>query len=412
MKNLCAISHTGDLGGAERSLLQLIKSIKTTKNFNLLVVVPSKGPLSKELSRLDINYVICKYEWWVIKRGNKRKLHWDNFQIHISNAKKIKKLINKFEPDLILTNTSVVCEGAIIAYMLNIPHVWHIRELGEKDHGFVFEFGFKNTAQFINDFSSQIIFNSKATKSEFDKFILNDKSAVIYNSIEIEAKLEDATIAVKFNQNNYLKILVAGTISNKKGQLEAVMAVSSLLKEHINNIEMIIIGKCTNQHLLNKIKNITRRYPSNFKIENFVLNPYPLFKSCDVVLVCSKNEAFGRTILEGMAFGKVVIATNSGGVPEIITNNKNGMLYSSGKQKELSKIIKSLIENPKLRDYLSQNGEKTLRKKFTAAKYTLKIHEILNSRLDYPKPRMKLLTQSGLHVYDNRKVIKTVNSSK
>jgi len=388
--NICFISHTGDLGGSERSLLYLLESIKKEGGTKMFVVIPSSGPLAEYLKKINIRYFIHPFNWWTVRRHEKRKSLKEYFPEHLENALNLKRKLQRISPDLIVTNTSVVCEGALAANMLGIPHVWYVRELGEKDHGFIFEFGFSFTAKFINDFSTKVIFNSKAVMNEFSKYVNPDKSIVIYNSISIKKELLSVTLNVKFNNYRSFKLLVAGTISRKKNQLDVIRATIDLIQDGYD-VELLLIGNCSDDLLMQRILSLIGKssQSNRFQIHCFIENPYPLFAKSDAIIVCSKNEAFGRTILEGMLLNKPVIATNSGGVPEIITHNQNGLLYKPGKYKELANQIKNLIDNPILCKQLAKNGYETAINKFSNKNYTYKLLRIFEEQKSFVVPSKK-----------------------
>lgn len=373
---ICFISHTADLGGGERSLIQLTKSLKK-HGLDITVVIPQNGPIKKELSQ-TATIIETPYSWWTVRRGEKRKNLKKDFNTHILCAIDLYKKIKEKKFDLIITNTSLVCEGAIAALLLKIPHIWHIRELGEKDHGFIFKFGLRTTSIFIDKFSDRIIFNSEATLSEFKKYIDLKKTAVVYNSISIDPELTKEKSQINYLNKKSLKIINAGTISKRKGQLDAVKAIIKLLKEDIN-VELILIGGNTDKTLLVQINNLIQKsgFPEKFQILEFQKNPYPIIGKANILLVNSKNEAFGRTIIEGMLLKKPVIATNSGGVPEIIHNGINGLLYKPKDFIELSNKIMKIKNNNKLKRKLIKNGYTTATKVFNDKNYSGKVLKII-----------------------------------
>lgn len=375
--NICFVSHTSDLGGAEKSLIHLVNSLQSNYGVMALVVLPSMGSICPVLKENNIKYVISRYDWWTIKR-NESRLKFSNYKHEYEKyANALSKMIIGFKPDLIVTNTSVICVGALAAKLLNIPHIWYIRELGEKDHGFIFKFGFAFTANFINKYSTKIIFNSKATFHEFSKYIDKTKSKVVYNSISIDKSDLNQTIKNPYNYKGSFKLLIAGTISEKKGQIDAIKAISILLASKVN-VELTILGRYTNIEYYSKISQLIAdsKCPDRFNIIPFVNNPYPVFKSCNALLVCSKNEAFGRTIIEGMLLKKLVIATRSGGVTEIIQHMKNGLLYNPGKYKALASLIKFAIQNNIQTNKISNRGYKRAIKKYNDKNYSGKLFNI------------------------------------
>ena len=93
--------------------------------------------------------------------------------------------------------------------------------------------------------------------------------------------------------------------------------------------------------------------------------------SCDVIMVPSLSEAFGLVNLEAMRAGKPIVASNAGGIPEIIEDGRNGLLCGSGDVKCFAEAILKLLENQQLyksivnnnlRDYKKYSWEKAIEK--------------------------------------------------
>ena len=75
-----------------------------------------------------------------------------------------------------------------------------------------------------------------------------------------------------------------------------------------------------------------------------------------MMVLPSINEPFGRVIVEAMACGVPVLATRSGGVPEIVNHGQEGLLVTPGKLEELTKAMEILLTDECLRKRLSKSG--------------------------------------------------------
>lgn len=85
----------------------------------------------------------------------------------------------------------------------------------------------------------------------------------------------------------------------------------------------------------------------------------------DVLVISSLSEGFGLTAVEAMAMGVPVVATQVGGLPEIITHKENGLLVPAGDAGEMAKKILWLLENPVAGEAMAQKGRATVGEKFT-----------------------------------------------
>lgn len=163
-----------------------------------------------------------------------------------------------------------------------------------------------------------------------------------------------------------------------KGQMDAVLGSFELLKKKYN-IELAIVGPVANQSYYQEIKNFIEKNNLKKRIHliDFVLNPYPVIKKANIVLSCSKNEAFGRITVEAMLLKKAVIGTKSGGTPELIKDGETGILYQPGNFKELAEKIEHLIKNKQKIKILGENAYQFIKKNITKKNYGVKIYKIL-----------------------------------
>ena len=85
-----------------------------------------------------------------------------------------------------------------------------------------------------------------------------------------------------------------------------------------------------------------------------------ILKTFSIFVLCSRSESFGLSILEAMKAHVPVIATKVGGIPEIITSNRNGILVEPGDPKQLAIVIMKLLNDKKLQRKLVMGGDETL----------------------------------------------------
>lgn len=406
-------SHSSNLGGAERSLIELIKELKD-KDINSHVVLPDKGPIQKKLDQLNIPYDIVNLNWWA---NFKHKTPND---IGVDNSNSYKNLVNYLpklsliNPDLIYSNTIVSPWGAVASKFLNKLHIWHIREYGNLDHKLIFNIGYKKTINFIEKNSDLIITNSKSVSDHISKYLKNKKTKVIYNYIKIPQKASLNKIKNPFIEKDSLKIIICGNVSPGKNQLEGIKAVDDLIRSK-TNVELLILGTVADQKYFEKISNYIKKNKLKNKIHiiNFVNNPYPYIKKSDIVLIPSIKEAYGRTAVEGMILKKVVIASSEGGTKEIIQNGKTGYIYKINDIESLSKIIKKLTDI-KLQEKISTSGFNSLKNFNTKEQYGYKIAKIIKQKTKLIKKNnqfLELIKNSILNLHQNNEFDPTTNKN-
>lgn len=347
------VSHTSNLAGAERSLLGLIAQLKK-RGVECEVIIPHSGLMEQELNRLSVGYKIIPFEWWAqatkISSARLSKIAQKNNLAVLEIASEIRK----FNPDIVYTNTIVIPWGAIAARLTNKIHVWSIREFGRiNGQGFNFNLGYIPSLRVIDQLSDAVFVNSKAVKKEVCKIIKPSKVFLYYNYITINPRLK----TVKSSLPGKTNLLIAGSIMPTKGQADALKALKYLDNSNLNLTIMGSVGdKVYFKKMIKFIKD--NQLDGQVKILNFTVDPYSIMKGSDIVLVCSKNEAWGRVVTEARLLKKVVIGTKSGGIIEQIRDGKNGILYKPGDPKQLAQKIKYLISKPERMKKIALNGYK------------------------------------------------------
>ncbi|AAL82009.1 glycosyl transferase [Pyrococcus furiosus DSM 3638] len=108
-----------------------------------------------------------------------------------------------------------------------------------------------------------------------------------------------------------------------------------------------------------------------------------VFRMADVFVLPSVSaEAFGIVVLEAMASGVPVVATDVGGIPEIIKENEAGLLVPPGNELKLREATQKLLKNEELRKWYGMNGRKAVEEKYSWDKIVVEIERIYSEVLE------------------------------
>jgi FkbM family methyltransferase len=407
--NLCFFSHSSFLRGAERSLLELIEELITRYGAICTIVLNTDGPLRKKLDKIGASTLIVDYSWQCDSISlSSGQANSELSKIFAKILPFIKNILGEIDPDIVLTNTIVIPWGAIAAHYLNKPHVWFVREFGEPNH-LKFIIPLSRLKRFIKESSSLIVTNSKAVKKSFFGDVPDAHIAIIYPYVYISSDNASDNDEKYYARDNSIKLAIAGTISESKGQYDALLAVRELLKRGID-VEIVIVGMPYPVYL-KKLKKFVRKenLSNHVRFLDFKENPYSILQQADIVLLCSRAEAFGRVTVEAMLCRKPVIGTQSGGTPELIADGINGLLYEYGDFMRLADKIEYLGKHPEKRKEFGQAGFDFAEENFTPRKYGGRIYELLHDLLSEKNLSSPLVSQfiGELASYTGRETLLT-----
>lgn len=382
MKNILFIHQSAELYGSDRTLLLLLKHLDKSK-FNPIVVIPFDGPLKAELEKESIKVVIAPVLKLYRKMFSPKNIL--NFFVDIKQAFSVlNKLDKEYEFDLIYSNTLAVLLGVFFAKINGIKHLWHVHEIIESPK--IFTRLFRKLLALKSNTS--IVFNSHATHAFWSRnqSILS-KSLVICNGLEIYTEKisnnEILQIRKQLFNSDSLEIVIAlvGRISKLKGQILLLEAFYQITKSN-SNVRLVFIGSPPpNQELYleelqQQIKELN--LTSKVTVLPFTNEIFKIWQSIDIAIVPSTEpESFGLVALEAMLAKKAVVASNHGGLTEIILNNETGFLVEPNNKKQLAEAISKLIESPELRKQFGEKGYQRAINKFSAVNYIDQFEKLL-----------------------------------
>lgn len=154
-----------------------------------------------------------------------------------------------------------------------------------------------------------------------------------------------------------------------KDYLTFIGTAEKLLKKN-PHIHFVIIGEGSERTAIEK-EIETRKLSGKISLTGFKSNVPELLKELDVLLLTSKTEGLGTSILDAFASGLPVVATKAGGIPEIVEDRVNGLLAETGDSQALANLVELLLTENNLRKSLVNNARIRVRDfdyKVTAAK--------------------------------------------
>lgn len=338
-------SHSAGLGGAERSLLALIDELSSMR-VECAVVLPHTGPLHEALEKRNVSLFLIPFGWWCAQESLTDTQIRQRYLYSLSHLIQARKKLDAWNADIVFTNSITIPWGAIYSALSRKPHVLHIREFGQLDFTFRFFAGYEASVEFLAQSSSAVITNSQATYKHFKALLPKTQITVAYPTVHLETSSDDQA-ALAFENPHALKLLVSGTLTEGKGQLDAVQA-TAILREYNVQAELLLLGNTGDTAYVEKLQQEIKALglENQVRVLGYSNDPLQVMEQADIVLVCSRNEAFGRVTLEAMALYKVLICANSGGTQELISDGENGHLYEPGNPRQLANKVLHVVKHP------------------------------------------------------------------
>lgn|SRR5574344_83960 len=169
---------------------------------------------------------------------------------------------------------------------------------------------------------------STEIKNIFDNLFpsLISKTTVMYNIIDRNEIMKNALVGDKLNDDNNIKILSVGRISEEKGYDLSIEVANKLLQDNYK-FKWYIVGdgyKKYKDYLVSKINKFNLN--DNFILLGGTTNPYGYIKDCDIFVLASSIETYGISSAEAKIFNKPIVRTKTPGATEQFENGKNAIL--------------------------------------------------------------------------------------
>lgn len=159
------------------------------------------------------------------------------------------------------------------------------------------------------------------------------------------------------------EVLYATKLSEGKGLSLLLCSWPLVLRSH-PNLKLLVVGNGNRKLYVNMVEGLGISYSVSFKDMPSFKDIRKIRQSAILEVVPSiYPESFGRAAMEAIALGVPVVATNRGGLPEIVENNVTGYIVGNDKEQLSKAIIKGIRNNNKLRLNIRKNYE-NLKEKF------------------------------------------------
>lgn len=354
-RNILFLQSSSELYGSGKIILQVLR-IYRKEGFNPVVLLTNSGSLQNSLEKEGFNVYVQNLGILRRKYVNPSGL-LNRLGKNLKAYRFLTELHQKYQFELVYSNTLAVIVGAYWAKRRQIPHIWHIHEILPGPKPLV-----KMLARLLDQSTPKPIAVSNAVANHWQPLLKKSRIQVIHNGIPYDAFLKDYPEANRELGLPAGKVSIGmiGRINPGKGQLFFLKLADQLSKKYPNT-HFLLVGDPFPGYepILEEIRKEVRGKNLEARVSylGFREDIPKVMAALDVfVLPSILPDSFPTVILEAMAAGKPVVATRSGGASEMVLEGETGFLIPMGNVEKGVGGLEKLIENERLRLKFGQAG--------------------------------------------------------
>jgi glycosyltransferase involved in cell wall biosynthesis len=363
------LDHTSQLGGAERSMLDLLARLDRARVVPILATSPG-GPLIARAEALGIEVVLLDLapEVLLMSREEWGRNRWAfawRARSYVKEVARLAALMRERDIRFIHTNTlKAHVLGSMAAFWARRPIVWHMRDI-PSTRGDARAL-LKTLARLVNP---GVLAISQAVADDMPPR-LRARTRVVYNGLDLAAF--DRAVAVPAE----LPLPagdgpVIGTVSYLipwKGQEVFLQAAARLAPTH-PDWRFVVIGDPIFQfrgerERLEQLAE-TLGIADRVRFAGHREDVPAVMAALDLFVLPSLYEPFGRVLIEAMGARRPIVASRAGGVPEIVVDGETGQLVPPGDPAALADAIAAMVKDPARAERLAQAGRERVERCFS-----------------------------------------------
>ena len=405
-RRILYVDHTAKLGGGEIALLHLVQHLDRTR-YEPVVVLSTEGPLRDRLLAAGIETHLLSLASSVLEvrkdslglgtllriRDIGRTLHLVGLLARFIRVQNIALVhTNSLKSDLF---------GGLAARLARVPLIWHIRDRIDADYlpgpvVHVFRWLCRWLPQYViansqatldtlaisdantqtgSGVGTQTVSGAERFGAIYSGIDLPDgddaaaRTSVVHDGVRPAPFAFPSTTSVRRIGLSVRRIGLIGRISPWKGQHIFLRAAAKVRQNHPDTSFLIIGAALFNEQVYEQeIQALTTELGLEDSVEflGFREDVPSLIAGLDILVHASTTaEPFGQVIVEGMAAGKPVVATDGGGPREIVLPGKTGLLVPMGDEKAMADAVNYLLDHPEIAQEMGRCGRERAQEHFS-----------------------------------------------
>ncbi|MCD6385850.1 glycosyltransferase family 4 protein [Candidatus Sumerlaeota bacterium] len=365
------VSHDYYLGGAGKSLLLLIKNLKA---FYPIATCIQYGRFIEECQKAGIETeVFLRKHIHTSNTLRERVLHlWEDLRCFI----KCWQFVKKKKINLIHINSAMtfLVVFGLVGKLRGIPVVWHLRDIPPP-------YWVQRLVNFmVARFSSAIVCISSTVR---DRFLSTTRVTCPVEVISNPLDTNELPVLPNIIRENVVFGMVGQIVGWKRYDLFLAAALQ-VFQSH-RDVRFLIIGKPGRgfEHLLEDLREFvkTNKLEGIVEFDDWKTDMADIYGRINVIVNASKEEPWGRTLVEGMALGRPAIAFRSGGPVDIIENYVDGILVDEDSAEELARAMLYFLDEPRRILEMGKSARENVIRRFGVKKHIERVQKVFMNLL-------------------------------
>lgn len=370
------LNHSGQISGAEQSLRSLLWQFRRDRDeIEPIIGLPGAGPFADTLRDEEFNVTFAPLRR--IQRPHNPIAGLATLVHIMRTAPFVAKLAHQTGAQLIHSNsTTAHLVAGIAAQKCNLPALWHVRDL----------VSLRTIGRGLADRATWVIaISNTVSQSLQSDGVPPEKIRVIPNGLDPDEWYPRERSQLRESLSLPADSFVFGCVTQLvpwKNHIAFIEAAAQLVQdEACSKARFVIVGGdlwSEHQGYVGELRALVKKHNLQERF-NFVphqSNNIDALAAMDSIVLPSREEPFGRVLIEGMALEKVVIAYAAHGPVEIITPNHDGLLADPQSGDSLAKAMRRVLVEDGLSAHLAKNARATVVQKFHIADSANRVRDI------------------------------------
>jgi glycosyltransferase involved in cell wall biosynthesis len=340
-----AFAHSLDTGGAQRTLFEQLKRLQDTGEFEASVIAPRGGPLQRQFEEIGVDVHLS---------GG---FPIEGVEEYEGRVAELAAWVKTQGADVVVANTLGAFIGIDVATRLELPNAWIIHESYELPVWWQMMAGSGTPDPYVRSRcayalrrTDAAIFPADATRILFEPYIERSRMFTAPCGVEFDdidayrERVDVADVRRKLGVGRNSKLVLSlGIMEPRKGQSVLTRAWARLFRQHPDT-ELAVVGATDTPYCAG-----VRRYVEAAGIGGScrllppTRDPWAWHAAADLFVLSSDIESAPVVLAEAMAFETPPVATDVYGVPELITNRRDGFLCEPNDVDDLARTIDRVL---------------------------------------------------------------------